>query len=198
MLSKIETNDRWRIQLRQRRAQLSLIEQQHASQRVVNQLLAHPLFINSQHIAGYLASEGEINMQALFESSWQQAKVCYLPTVLKQTLVFTPYQSHTSLIPNRWGILEPHTPTTQTHQPLIALDLVLLPLIAFDAQGHRLGRGAGYYDRSFSFLLMEPKPTRPYMIGLAYDWQRVDSLLAAAWDVPLDAIVTDKKCYLVR
>ena len=72
-----------------------------------------------------------------------------------------------------------------------ALDIVLVPLLAFDRRGTRLGSGGGYYDRSFAFLHGQARPHRPLLVGVGYAFQEVESLPAAAWDVALDYIATD-------
>ena len=73
-----------------------------------------------------------------------------------------------------------------------AIDLVLMPLTAFDAHGHRLGMGGGYYDRTFSFRRGRAHWLRPRLVGVAWAFQRVDALDVAPWDVPMDAVATDR------
>jgi 5-formyltetrahydrofolate cyclo-ligase len=91
---------------------------------------------------------------------------------------------------NRFGIPEPQLPAAQQWQPE-ALDAVLVPLLAFDRHGNRLGSGAGYYDRSFAFLgTRRPRPA-PLLIGVAYAMQEVERLAIEPWDVPLDYIATE-------
>ena len=75
------------------------------------------------------------------------------------------------------------------------LDLVLVPLVGFDARGNRLGMGAGFYDRHFAFLRQRTTWRRPLLLGLAFDVQRVDRLAGAAHDVPLWGIVTELGIY---
>ncbi len=75
------------------------------------------------------------------------------------------------------------------------LDLVLVPLVGFDAQGTRLGMGAGFYDRHFAFLRHRRTWQRPRLLGLAFDVQRVEHLADAAHDVPLWGIVTERGIY---
>ena len=73
------------------------------------------------------------------------------------------------------------------------VDLLLLPLVAFDSAGTRLGMGGGFYDRSFAFL-RDPayQGKRPYLLGLAYTFQKTpDLLLRELWDVPLNAVATE-------
>ena len=75
------------------------------------------------------------------------------------------------------------------------LDLVLVPLVGFDARGNRLGMGAGFYDRHFAFLRHRTAWRRPLLVGLAFDVQRVDRLAEAAHDVPLWGVVTERGIY---
>lgn len=91
---------------------------------------------------------------------------------------------------NRHGIPEPdaHAP----HLDPRYLDLVLLPLVGFDAHGTRLGSGAGYYDRAFAFRTSRRHWRAPLLVGVAYAAQEVPTLVRAAWDVPLDAVLTEQ------
>ena len=75
------------------------------------------------------------------------------------------------------------------------LDLVLVPLVGFDGRGHRLGLGAGFYDRHFAFLKLRRAWRRPLLIGLAFEVQRIDRLVEAAHDVPLWGVVTERGIY---
>ncbi len=72
------------------------------------------------------------------------------------------------------------------------LDLVLVPLVGFDAGGNRLGMGAGFYDRKFAFLRHRRAWPRPLLLGVAFEAQRVEKLDAAAHDVPLWGVVTER------
>ena len=76
------------------------------------------------------------------------------------------------------------------------LELVLVPLVAFDKQGNRLGMGSGYYDSTFAFLQNQKRPTKPYLLGLAYEWQCCDSTFTEAWDIKLDAVATENTIYV--
>jgi 5-formyltetrahydrofolate cyclo-ligase len=72
------------------------------------------------------------------------------------------------------------------------LDLVFVPLLAFASDGQRLGSGAGFYDRTFAYLRSRGRWRRPPLVGLAFESQRIDHLDAQPWDVPLDAVVTER------
>jgi 5-formyltetrahydrofolate cyclo-ligase len=73
--------------------------------------------------------------------------------------------------------------------------VLFVPLVAFDAQGNRLGMGGGYYDSSLAYLRMRRTFRKPKLIGVAYDFQRVAALPCEPWDVPLDAVLTDRALY---
>jgi 5-formyltetrahydrofolate cyclo-ligase len=109
-------------------------------------------------------------------------------------LIFCAYQPHTLLKKNRFNIPEPSFSLDSCIAPQ-DIDLVLVPLVGFTEKGQRLGMGAGFYDRSFAFLLHSSRPARPFLLGLAYEWQKLATLKEKNWDVPLNAIITEKKIY---
>ena len=94
---------------------------------------------------------------------------------------------------NRYAIFEPKLNCSQIC-PLPELDFLLMPLVAFDEQGNRLGMGGGYYDRTLAKHYAE-KRAKPKLIGLAHDCQKVESLPIEAWDVPLQQILTPTSLY---
>jgi 5-formyltetrahydrofolate cyclo-ligase len=94
---------------------------------------------------------------------------------------------------NRYGILEPKLNCSQIC-PLPELDYVLMPLVAFDKFGNRLGMGGGFYDRTLA-RLYEQHWQQPQLIGLAHACQQVDELPIESWDVPLKTIITPDKTY---
>ena len=75
------------------------------------------------------------------------------------------------------------------------LDLVLMPLVGFDADDNRLGMGAGFYDRKFAFLRHRRAWHRPLLLGIAFDAQRMERFDAAPHDVPLWGVVTERAVY---
>ncbi len=179
-----------RQSLRQQRQQLSPEQRQQAAQHICQQLLHHNDWQNSQRIACYLANDGEVDTTAIIQQIWQANKSCYLPVIAPQRqLHFALYQANTPLINNRYGIAEPD-PAHATFCPAEELDLVLVPLVGFDAAGTRLGMGSGYYDRTFAFLQQLTQATKPVLIGLAYQCQQVENLIAEPWDVKLQAVIT--------
>ena len=183
-----------RQQLREQRAKLTLSDQTTASQKVTAHIIQNSLFQQSQRIAAYIAINHEINPQTIIERIWQDHKHCYLPVLREKKIIFSAFQSDTLLKKNRLNIPEPPLLLESSIEPW-NLDLVFVPLLGFTTQGGRLGMGGGFYDRTFSFLLENTRPTKPYLIGLAYEWQKMESFDASAWDVPLNAVFTEKKMY---
>jgi 5-formyltetrahydrofolate cyclo-ligase len=124
-------------------------------------------------------------------------KTLYLPVLVnfsERKLWFSAYTPGDPLVRNRFGIPEPkrvHDRRIRT----VALDLVLLPLVAFDTMGHRLGMGGGYYDHSFEFINLRVHWRKPRLVGLAYEFQRVPLIEPEPWDIPLDAIATEQGVY---
>jgi 5-formyltetrahydrofolate cyclo-ligase len=186
-----------RRQILVQRRQLSTHEQTTAAQKVAQQFAQHPLFQRSQHIAFYLAYNGELDPTPLLHLAWRQQKSCYLPVLHPLSLNrlwFMPYKPNDMLRRNRFGILEPIIDVKQLF-PAWALQLVVTPLVAFDKQGHRVGMGGGFYDRTFAFLKHSLHRSHPYLIGLAYEFQKVNHLNPNIWDVPLHNVITEKQIY---
>ncbi len=179
------------------RSKVDRIQQTRASVQITQQLSHHPLFLASHVIAAYMPINLEIDPTKLIQKAWQDHKSCYLPILQAKQLIFGAYQAHTRLKKNRFNIPEPIDSTCALIEPE-ALDLVLVPLVGFTVQGQRLGMGAGFYDRSFAFLLKQARPTHPFLLGLAYEWQKLASFSEESWDVPLNAVLTEEKFYFCR
>ena len=181
-----------RSQLREWRGGLAFSTCQNAGYRATTHLLNHPLFIKSRHIACYMAVHNELETNQLIQKIWQTGKCCYLPaldTIRKGYMNFHLYKKGDPLIRNAYAIPEPRT-LTQQIMPW-ALDLVILPLVAFDRQGNRIGTGCGYYDRTFAGF--NNWSQHPVLCGFAYQKQEIKKIPARTWDVPIHYIVTDKQ-----
>jgi 5-formyltetrahydrofolate cyclo-ligase len=137
-----------------------------------------------QKIGIYLAAKGELDLTPSIKWLWQQGHHLYAPVIQTEALVFCEYQQDSAMKLNQFGIPEPDT---QTRLPPADLDYVLVPLVAFDKQGHRIGMGKGYYDRTFAFRRMKEKPL---LIGCGYGFQEADKIAVQAHDVSMDVILT--------
>ncbi|PSL14377.1 5-formyltetrahydrofolate cyclo-ligase [Marinobacterium halophilum] len=188
-----------RRQIRLRRRSLTARQQRHAAQSLCRNLRSHLWFRQAQHIALYLPNDGEIDTSPLIKLCRSLGKQLYLPVlhpIRHNRLWFTPYDTDTPMRRNCYRILEPVL-QGQPRRPAHALDLVLMPLVAFSADGGRMGMGGGYYDRSFAFKLRAKALKGPRLIGLAHDFQRQPQLPLEPWDVPLDGVATDSRIYRI-
>ena len=164
-----------------------------AAMKAAELFAAHPLFKQSQHIACYLSLPDEFDSLPLIETIWQNKKECYLPVIAKKNdkqLLFIHYRYGDALHLNQYSILEPKNMSKEISPQ--ELDLVIMPLIAFDREGHRLGTGGGYYDRTFAFM-HEEKKAKPILTGLAYAAQQTETLPHDDWDVHLAEVITERE-----
>ncbi len=184
-----------RLHMRQQRRAIPSQQRQHAALSLLSELFHHPLFKRAKHIACYLDNDGEISLNLVIQYLWKTRKHCYLPALHPQKtgLYFLPYTADTCLRNNRFGIAEPCA--LSTARPPWALDLVLMPLVAFDQLGHRLGMGGGFYDASFAYLKQRQHP-RPHLLGVAFECQHLPQLPHInSWDIPLQGAVTECGSY---
>lgn len=191
MLSKQQI----RKSLRKKRQLLPAQVSYTAGVSVYENLKKYRPYFRAKNIACYLASDGEVSLAVTIDEIWRRKiNVCLpvLSTINRSSMYFTSFQSDTILTKNQFNIYEPVSHIGQQIKPL-ALDIVLVPLVAFSPQGDRLGMGGGYYDRYFSFLLRSLSGRKPKLVGVAYDFQEVEFLENDKWDVPLDAVVTESQ-----
>ena len=151
----------------------------------------------AQRIACYLANDGEIDLAPVVAFLRNLGREVLLPALHDDGLWFFPYSADTPMKDNRFGIPEPCLPP-RVRCPARELDVVLMPLVAVDSSGNRLGMGGGYYDRTFSYLKARSVWKRPLLIGVAYEFQRVARLPTQPWDIPLHALATEKQLYHFR
>ena len=136
--------------------------------------------------------DGEIDTLPLLTRLWAAGKTVAAPVVgAAGEMDFYQVTPRTSLAHNRYGIIEPRTRGARSGRYLdpLSLNVLFMPLVAFDADGNRLGMGAGYYDR---FIGRLPESMRPLIVGLAHEVQRAAGTLdRQPWDIPLDAVATE-------
>ncbi|MXP56680.1 5-formyltetrahydrofolate cyclo-ligase [Pantoea sp. Mhis] len=149
--------------------------------------------VKAEHITIFLSIDGEIDTYPLINQLWKKNKKVYLPIIhpfAKDHLLFSRYTLKTKIILNKLNFLEPILDITQ----IITLDLIdimFIPLVAFDIRGYRIGMGKGFYDRTlknwqkYNFL----------PIGIAYDCQLVNNIPESTWDVQLPIILTPSKIW---
>jgi 5-formyltetrahydrofolate cyclo-ligase len=153
-------------------------------------LTSHPLWDPCRGVLAYCSMPDEVSTRAIFERALREEKALFLPRCVPGEKRFEAVRIHDpeeDLVPARLPhLLEPRLdlPAASDSDPI---DLIVVPGIAFDLRGHRLGFGAGMYDR---FLAEHPSP---YRLAFAYDLQVVDAIPASDHDVPVHAIQTEKR-----
>ena len=187
-----------RQQLRQARRAIPETERRGHARRLARVVLSAGLLHGARRIGFYLPFDGEADLLPLMNRALLMGRVAYLPVVpprFRRRLSFTRLTARPSWYLNRFGIHEHWSP-----RPVSArqLDLLFLPLVGFDAAGRRLGMGGGFYDATLAYLRQRSAWQKPRLIGVAFECQRVGALPHDAWDVPLDAVVTERRLYRCR
>lgn len=175
-----------RLQCQQTRKQLPLADQATASRAICSRIFALEQYHKAKHIALYQAVNGEVDLSHLTRLHGQS---CYFPIMnADQTLSFLPVTNDTTFIKNRFGIPEPDV-ARELALKACELDIIFLPVVAFDEFGTRLGMGSGYYDRTLA------REREALLIGVAYAFQQQPFIERQTWDVPLNAIITEHTTY---
>lgn len=139
-------------------------------------------------IAIYLSVHSELSTAPLRAALTRAGHAVYTPLILPHSRMrFVPLRAHAPLRHCALGL--PRPVDTRGRRSARAMDVVLLPLLAFDARGARLGNGGGYYDRALSRRLCA---RRPWQVGYAYAAQEVAHVPCEPWDVRLDAVATER------
>lgn len=187
------TKKRIRREMRAARRALPKIQQDAHKILIAEQIQRMDIFKNAQHIAAYVANDGEVCLDPLLAFAIAEGKHCYLPRVTGKDMHFHRYRANEPLLKNKFGIPEP-----SVSSDVIAasrLDLVCLPLVAYDCEGRRLGMGGGYYDRCFAFKKeLAVHATSPVLLGVAHAIQEHGTLPQQSWDIALDYIVNEHRC----
>jgi len=181
--------------IRNHRKKLSLEQVSDASEKLSKKIIALPFFSSKKNMAFYIANENEIDPKKIIDHARELKKTILLPIFSGQnTLTFYAVDKKTTFFNNKWGIAEPIVSSDDLVLP-DKIDLFFVPLVAFDSQCNRLGRGLGCYDHYLEFTKVATHHQRPILIGLAYEFQKVDKLIATSWDVPMDYVITEKNIY---
>lgn len=181
-----------RTQARAARRGLDEARRLEAAQALRVHLLARGEITGARRLAAYLAAGSEIDPLPTLEALQAQQIEIYLPHIqhAQPGMHFAHWNGDLHhLKPNRFGILEPMVETSEL-LGADQMDVILLPLVAFDRRGHRLGSGAGYYDRALALRARRPAP--PLLIGVAHACQELEAIPAEPWDIPMDAVATEQ------
>lgn len=175
-------------------------DERHAADRAIRRELARlHVWRPGRRVALFLGMPDEVDLRPCFATAWRRGVRLYVPRILslrRGAMTFVPLDRDARLRRNRFGIEEPEvSPSRRVHA--LQLDTILVPLVGFDADCHRLGMGAGFYDRALQRRGRSPTSSfhHPRLIGIAYDVQRVERIEPAPWDVALDMVVSERGVY---
>jgi len=178
-----------RAEIKLIRKNLSKAEVEEKSNKICDLLFSSKLLEDTQTVMVYLSAFNEVRTDKIIAKLLADGKKIVAPVTDKSAVCITPYyiSDISQLTKGAYGIFEP----PQTDKAKISdIDAVIVPGIAFDKKGNRMGFGAGYYDR----FLVDFSGTK---IGICYNFQLLDELCTDAHDIPMDYIISEENIYAV-
>lgn len=170
--------------IRQRKQACTADELRRRSAAIVEALMQHPRLMAAQTVLLYYSMPDEVDTHDLADRLVRQGKTVLLPKVVddKEMEIRRYTGRHDLQACGRYQIMEPTGPlfTDYAH-----IDIVITPGVAFDHEGHRLGRGRGYYDRFFE------RCTDAYRLGLCFRFQWVEAVPVTPTDVAMDEVISE-------
>lgn len=161
----------------QKRRMLAAEERSSLSESILSQLEKMTVFREAKTVLLYYPKNNEVDVLPLFKR-YKRDKTLLLPVTHRDRMTAHPYEGNDKMHRGKFGIPEPTTPEFQGK-----IDVIIVPAVAFDRAGNRLGRGGGYYDR---FLKKQPHAT---LIGVGYDFQLVDEVPVRKHDQKVHRII---------
>lgn len=168
-------------------ANTSAEERQRLANSILNNVAMTEAFKNAKTVLAYFSLDDELDTRAFLARMVQsknanvRPKQILLPKVIGEELSLHPFNDEGDLQQGSYGIMEPQTEEIADYSKV---DLVIVPGMAFDSEGHRLGRGKGYYDRLFANALNKDV----VKIGVCYPFQMVEKVPSMDFDVKMDAV----------
>lgn len=173
-----------RKDIRQRKQQYSLEQREVWSKEIEQKLLDHPRLQTARVVMLYYALPDEVDTRHLVDTLLKEGKTVVLPKCIdKEHIEPRQYTGPDDLAEGIYNLLEP---VGKPYDALGDIELIIVPGMSFDEQGHRLGRGRGYYDR---FLAQVPQA---YKIGVCFDFQRVEQVPVDENDQVMDEVLSNK------
>lgn len=176
-----------RTEMIKQRAALSADASAQSSARIQARLITLAAFVEAKVIALYCSTRAEVLTEELFAAARQAGKTVAFPRICGPVMEFVAVDDPETLTPCTYGICEPAFGHVV---PLTEIDLIVLPGVAFDRYGMRLGYGKGYYDR-----ILADRDERTTLVGLAYDFQIVEQLPVEPHDVALDIVLSENNLF---
>ena len=171
--------------LKQRRV-IPVEDSFQAGLNIVKVLRGHEFFSSKKIVASYISTGGEISTAPLndYLLDTHDLILPYININVKGSMDFYSFKKGDPLIENRFHILEPENKQENLIRPDL-IDAIVVPLVAFDKRGNRMGMGGGFYDR-----MLKKVSAECLLIGVAYDFQLIENVPTESWDMPLDEVIT--------
>lgn len=196
MTSIEEEKYRLRKKMEQLRGEIEEEESESRSRQACEHVLAHPLFAQKEEhaeltVCTYMPFRSELDITSVLAWCWQQGIKVLVPRAnrLERSLHLHWIKSYDDLETGAWGIREPKT-TVEEWDRNTPIDVIIVPGLAFDIQGGRLGYGGGYYDR-FIRSCQRASWDDPIQLAVAFDMQLVDKVPMEEHDLEIDIIITE-------
>ena len=174
------------------RKNINIVKKEEMDNKILDKLYESEYYRKSKKIFIYISYDSEINTKGIINKALEDNKKVYVPrTEFKNRLMdAVEIMSLDNLVESDFGILEPSI--KEPHIDPNELDLIVVPGVAFDKQGGRVGYGAGFYDRYFN-KISEDNVGRIIKLALAYEFQTLDKVPMNDQDIPVDFIITENE-----
>lgn len=171
----------------ERRSRLTPLEVAQKSEAICRAVVATRAFASARFIMAYIDARNEVQTECIVRQAWSRGKRVAVPICIPQThtLLVSELTSFKELHDGFYGIKEPMEEYIRPVSPE-QLDLIIVPAVAYDRRGYRIGYGGGYYDRFLSSL-----NENIVTIGIAFDVQIVGEVPVQSFDVPVDMVITE-------
>lgn len=173
------------------RENLTEKERETGSEKITEQVVSHPLFVQAEEIWCYVSFGTEVDTKQILSAAWNTGKRIAVPKVTgRRSMEFYYIESLEDLTTGAFGILEPKKGKQQADCCLEKSELFLLvPGVAFDPVGRRIGYGGGFYDTYLQ------KAGGCHTFGLAFEAQMTEQIPSEAHDIRMEYIITEKRCW---
>ena len=177
-----------------KRSILDAVEKEEKDRKILDRFYDSNYYREAKNIFIYISYDSEINTKGIIKKALRDNKKIYVPRTEFKTRLMDAVEitSLNNLIESEYGILEPSV--EEPHIDPNEIDLIVVPGVAFDRNGGRMGYGAGFYDRYFK-KINEDNMKKVIKLALAYDFQILEKIPMNEQDVPVNYIITEKEFY---
>ncbi len=158
-----------------------IIHKDEKSHRIYQKIIEHERYQKAKNIGLYYSLKDEVSTLELIQHSLKVGKKVYLPKVVEDDLLFYEIGENESFVQSPFHVMEP---VGEENKRMVDVDIMIVPGVAFDEEGHRMGFGKGYYDR---FL----EKQKVYKIGVCFREQMVKGIPYNSHDISMDEVITD-------